>query len=186
MAFTAKDVAELRKQTGCGMMDCKKALTETNGDVEKAMDFLREKGLATAEKKAGRIAAEGLVCGIVDNDKKIGVLLEVNSETDFVASNDEFKAFANKVAEVIAAANPADVDALMAAKDENGKTVKTIVEYTGDQYKDDPDYYAVTKEDNTVVYYKVLRVFDILPEDFFERFAKYVVEDAADAISLND
>ena len=86
MAFTAQDVKTLREMTNCGMMDCKKALTETNGDMDKAVEFLREKGLATAAKKAGRIAAEGLVTSMVfDND---GVVVEVNTETDFVAKND--------------------------------------------------------------------------------------------------
>ena len=86
MAFTAKDVQTLRERTGCGMMDCKKALTETDGDMEKAIEVLREKGLAAAAKKAGRIAAEGVVYAYVDEAKKIGVVIEVNSETDFVAT----------------------------------------------------------------------------------------------------
>ena len=116
MAFTANDVKTLRERTGCGMMDCKKALTESNGDMDKAIEFLREKGLAAVAKKAGRIAAEGLVCGIVDNDKKIGVLLEVNSETDFVAKNPDFVAFVEQVAKTVLYENPADVDALMDVK----------------------------------------------------------------------
>ena len=116
MAFTAQDVKELREITGCGMMDCKKALTETDGDKEKAIDLLREKGLATAAKKSGRIAAEGIVKAYITDDKKVGVLVEVNSETDFVAKNDEFQAFVAKVAEIIAADAPADVDALKEIK----------------------------------------------------------------------
>ncbi len=116
MAFTAQDVKELRELTGCGMMDCKKALTETDGDKEKAIDLLREKGLATAAKKSGRIAAEGIVKAYITDDKKVGVLVEVNSETDFVAKNDEFQAFVAKVAEIIAADAPADVDALKEIK----------------------------------------------------------------------
>ena len=88
MAFTAKDVAALREKTGCGMMDCKKALTETDGDMEKAVEFLREKGLAAAAKKAGRIAAEGVVAAVVCKDCNTGVLIEVNSETDFVSKNE--------------------------------------------------------------------------------------------------
>ncbi len=116
MAFTAQDVKELREITGCGMMDCKKALTETDGDKEKAIDLLREKGLATAAKKSGRIAAEGIVKAYITDDKKVGVLVEVNSETDFVAKNDEFQAFVAKVAEVIAADAPADVEALKEIK----------------------------------------------------------------------
>ena len=116
MAFTAQDVKELREITGCGMMDCKKALTETDGDKEKAIDLLREKGLATAAKKSGRIAAEGIVKAYITDDKKVGVLVEVNSETDFVAKNDEFQAFVAKVAEIIAADAPADVEALKEIK----------------------------------------------------------------------
>lgn len=114
MAFSAKDVKELREMTGCGMMDCKKALTETDGDMDKAVEFLREKGLATAAKKAGRIAAEGIVKAYVDGN--IGVLVEVNSETDFVAKNDEFQEFVLDVAKTVAKENPADVEALKAAK----------------------------------------------------------------------
>ena len=111
MAFTAKDVQALREQTGCGMMDCKKALTEANGDMEKATELLREKGLAAAAKKAGRIAAEGLVTAYVGNGA--GVLIEVNSETDFVAKNDTFVAFVDACAKTVAEQAPADVDALM-------------------------------------------------------------------------
>ena len=114
MAFTAQDVKELRETTGCGMMDCKKALTETNGDMDKAVEFLREKGLATAAKKAGRIASEGIVTIYMADDKKVAALIEVNSETDFVAKNDEFLTFVNNVAKIIAENNPADVEALKA------------------------------------------------------------------------
>lgn len=110
--FTAKDVKELREITGCGMMDCKKALTETDGDKDKAIEFLREKGLATAAKKSGRIAAEGIVKTYIDGN--VAVAVEVNSETDFVAKNDEFQAFVTNVAKTIAGANPTDVEALLA------------------------------------------------------------------------
>lgn len=123
MAFTAKDVKELRELTGCGMMDCKKALTETDGDKDKAIEFLREKGLATAAKKAGRIASEGIVKAYVSDDKKIGVLVEVNSETDFVAKNAEFQAFVTKIAEIVAAEAPADVESLKALPYANDQTV---------------------------------------------------------------
>ena len=109
--ITAKDVADLRKITGVGMMDCKKALVESDGDTEKAVLILREKGLATQAKKAGRIAAEGLVVAVVENN--IGAIVEVNSETDFVANNDQFKGFVNTVAKTIIEKNPADVDALL-------------------------------------------------------------------------
>jgi elongation factor Ts len=110
--FTAKDVQALREKTGCGMMDCKKALTEADGNMEKAMELLREKGLAAAAKKAGRIAAEGLVHCASENG--IGVAVEVNSETDFVSKNADFIKFVDDVAKTVAKQNPADVDALMA------------------------------------------------------------------------
>ena len=116
MAFTAADVKNLRERTGCGMMDCKKALTEANGDMDKAIELLREKGLAAAAKKSGRIAAEGLVVAVKDDAKKVGVVLEVNAETDFVAKNDSFQTFVKEVADVVMAQNPADVEALMACK----------------------------------------------------------------------
>ena len=123
MAFTAQNVKELREMTGCGMMDCKKALAETDGDMDKAVEFLREKGLATAAKKAGRIASEGIVTVYMSDDKKIAALIEVNSETDFVAKNDEFLTFVNNVARIVADSNPADVDALKALPYEGAETV---------------------------------------------------------------
>ena len=116
MAFTAQDVKNLRETTGCGMMDCKKALTEADGNFEKAIELLREKGLSAAAKKASRIAAEGMVYAVADNAKKVGVVLEVNAETDFVAKNDMFKDFVKDVAQVIMDQNPADVDALLACQ----------------------------------------------------------------------
>ena len=121
MTFTAKDVGVLRERTGCGMMDCKKALVETGGDMEKAIEFLREKGLAAAAKKAGRIAADGMVYAVAENNT--GVILEVNTETDFVAKNEGFQDFVKKVAGAVAANNPADVDALMNVALESGETV---------------------------------------------------------------
>lgn len=123
MAFTAQNVKELREMTGCGMMDCKKALTETDGDMDKAVEFLREKGLATAAKKAGRIASEGIVKAYLTDDKKVGVLLEVNSETDFVAKNDEFQTFVTNVAKIISDKNPADVEELKTLPYADGNTV---------------------------------------------------------------
>lgn len=121
MAFTAQDVKTLREMTNCGMMDCKKALTETNGDMDKAVEFLREKGLATAAKKAGRIAAEGLVTSMVFGN--VGVVVEINTETDFVAKNADFQKFVADVAECIANTNPADVEALKAEKLYGDQTV---------------------------------------------------------------
>ena len=121
MAITAKDVMELRKQTDCGMMECKKALTEADGNFEKAIEILREQGLAAANKKAGRIAAEGMAyAAVVDG---VGVVVEVNAETDFVAKNDKFVAFVKEATKVIMKQNPADVEALMACKTESGETV---------------------------------------------------------------
>lgn len=116
MAFTAKDVAALREKTGCGMMDCKKALSQANGDMDKAMDFLREKGLAAATKKAGRIAAEGVSFATVNDAGNAGVVIEVNAETDFVAKNAEFRNFVKACADTVLASNPADVEALMQCK----------------------------------------------------------------------
>ena len=116
MAFTAQDVKDLREKTGCGMMDCKKALTASDGDVEKAIEFLREKGLAAAAKKSGRIAAEGIVCTVVDREKKAGVVIEVNSETDFAGKNADFVNFVEACAKTVIENAPADVDALMNCK----------------------------------------------------------------------
>lgn len=114
MNFTAKDVASLREKTGCGMMDCKKALTEADGNMEKAVDLLREKGLAASVKKAGRIAAEGVAFAQTTGD--IAVAIEVNAETDFVAKNAEFQAFVKTCADTVVEQNPADVEALLACK----------------------------------------------------------------------
>jgi elongation factor Ts len=104
--ITADMVKQLRERTGAGMMDCKKALTEVNGDMDKAIEFLREKGLAAAAKKSGRIAAEGIVASYIHGDGRIGVLVEVNIETDFAANNEDFKAFVKDVAMQIAAVKP--------------------------------------------------------------------------------
>jgi elongation factor Ts len=122
-------VNELRKSTGAGMLDCKKALEETGGDMEKAVDFLRKKGLAAAAKKAGRAATEGLVAAVIATDGKSGALVEVNSETDFVAKNDKFQAFVADVANQVLKAAPADVDALLAQDSvkEPGKSVQTAL-----------------------------------------------------------
>ena len=122
MAFTAADVKNLREMTGVGMMDCKKALVEADGDIDKAVEWLREKGLAAAQKKAGRIAAEGVAyAAVIDG---IGVIVEVNAESDFVAKNEIFNEYVKGVAAVVAKENPADLDALYAAPFGNGKTVQ--------------------------------------------------------------
>ena len=121
MAFSAADVKNLREMTGVGMMDCKKALVAADGDIDKAVEWLREKGLAAAQKKAGRIAAEGVAyAAVIDG---IGVIVEVNAESDFVAKNELFNEYVQGVAAVVAKENPADLDALYAAPFGNGKTV---------------------------------------------------------------
>jgi len=116
MAITAGMVKELREMTGAGMMDCKKALTATEGDMDKAVEFLREKGLATAQKKAGRIAAEGICKVLVSDDEKKAVVVEVNAETDFVAKNETFQAYVTEVAQQAMVTTAADMDAFMAEK----------------------------------------------------------------------
>ena len=123
MAFTAKDVMALREKTGAGVMDCKKALTDADGDMSKAADLLRERGIAKADKKASRIAAEGIVACYVDG--KTGVLIEINCESDFVAKNPQFSEIATEAAKVIIKENPADVEALLGCAYENG----TIEDY---------------------------------------------------------
>ncbi len=126
MAFTAKDVAELRKQTGCGMMDCKRALTEADGNMEEAIKVLREKGMAATAKKAGRIAAEGVVDILTKGD--VTAMIEVNSETDFVAKNETFKAFVRDILETIIATRPSSVEELMGKTMPNGDTVEAALQ----------------------------------------------------------
>ncbi len=125
-AFTAQDVKALREKTGCGMMDCKKALTQADGDMDKAIDFLREQGLAKQAKKASRIAAEGVAYAVTSDDNAIGVVIEVNAETDFVAKNDSFMDFVKTCAATVMAQNPADVEALLALKAEGSE--QTVAE----------------------------------------------------------
>ena len=124
--ITAAMVKELREKTGAGMMDCKKALTETDGDQQKAIDYLREKGISKAEKKAGRIAAEGAVGAYINDDATVGAVVEINCETDFVANTDNFHALVNKIAKHIADTNPADLDALKNSE-LDGKKVSDVV-----------------------------------------------------------
>ena len=123
--ITASQVKDLREKTGAGMMDCKKVLTETDGDLEKAAELLREKGITKAAKKSGRVAAEGMVEAYISEDEKVGAIVEVNSETDFVAKNEEFRTFVMDVAKQIVKNNPESVEALLAepAMFEEGKTV---------------------------------------------------------------
>ncbi len=130
MAISAKTVKELRERTGAGMMDCKKALTANDGDMQKAIDWLREKGIAKAAKKSGRIAAEGAVAAYVSDDRKTGVLLEINCETDFTANNENFRALEKKVIEHIAEAKPADLDALNDCVIDGKKVSELVTEAT--------------------------------------------------------
>ena len=130
MAISAKDVQKLREMTGVGMMDCKKALTESDGDFDKAVEWLREKGLAAQTKKAGKIAAEGVSYAVV-TEKGVGVVIEVNSQTDFVAKNDVFKEFVMALAVVVAEENPADVEALKACRYPG--TDRTVADVTADK-----------------------------------------------------
>ena len=127
--ITATMVKDLREKTGAGMMDCKKALTETNGDMEKAAEYLREKGITKAAKKSSRVAAEGLVLAYVSDDHKTGVVVEVNSETDFVAKNEEFKNFVEAVAKQVVLNNPKDVETLLEQEsiEEKGKKVSEVL-----------------------------------------------------------
>ena len=129
MAFTAKDVAELRAQTGAGMMDCKKALTATDGDMAKAAEYLRENGVNIAAKKASRIASEGVVAAYTAPNGKVGALVEVNCESDFVAKSDVFVALSTSIAHQVAETNPADVPALLAQKsvEDGASTVTDLV-----------------------------------------------------------
>ena len=127
--ITAGMVKDLREKTGAGMMDCKKVLTEADGDMEKAIELLRERGIAKAAKKSDRVAAEGLVTAFVSEDGKVGAVVEVNAETDFVAKNDEFRTFANDVAKQVALKNPANVEELLNEEfiNEAGKTVSEVL-----------------------------------------------------------
>ena len=125
MAFTAKDVMALREKTGAGVMDCKKALTDADGDMNKAADLLRERGIAKADKKASRIAAEGIVACYIEGN--VGVLIELNCESDFVAKNPQFLEIANECAKVVVACNPADVEALLACNTVANGTVEEFL-----------------------------------------------------------
>lgn len=129
MAITAAQVMELRKKTDAGMMECKKVLTETDGDMEKAMELLRERGITKAAKKADRIAAEGVVTAYISEDGKTGAVVEVNAETDFVAQNVEFRSFAEDVAKQIVVNNPKDIEELLnqASISDSTKTVKDVL-----------------------------------------------------------
>ena len=128
MVFTATDVKNLREKTGCGMMDCKKALTEANGDMNKAVDILREKGLAAATKKSGRIAAEGVAFACTNAEGNVAAVIEVNAETDFVAKNEDFNNFVKTCANTVIECNPSTLEELMACKAKDTEmTVEELV-----------------------------------------------------------
>ncbi len=125
MAISAQLVKDLRERTGAGMMECKKALVEADGDIEAAIEVMRKRGLAKADKKAGRVAAEGAIVVSTSDDARKGAMVEINSETDFVAAGDDFKAFSQKIADLVLKENPADLDALMALTLDGGEDVAT-------------------------------------------------------------
>ncbi len=150
--ITAKDVSALRERTGVGMMDCKKALVEANGDFEAAIVLLREKGLATQAKKAGRVAAEGLVVAMVEGN--VGCVVEVNSETDFVANTDQFKGLVDTIAKTVIACNPADVDALKACKSVNSeRTIEEEVQEVFLQIRENIQIRRFARMEGTLVSY---------------------------------
>ena len=131
MSITATDITKLRETTGAGMMDCKKALEEANGDIEQAADILRKKGILKAAKRAEKVAAEGVVASYVSTDNKVGALVEVNCETDFVSGSDDFVKFAKEVVDVVAKQNPADDAALQGMQLTTGETIATTLNEMG-------------------------------------------------------
>lgn len=156
MSISAKDVKKLRDVTGVGMMDCKKALAEANGDFDAAIDLLRKKGQKVAAKRADRDAKEGLIVAAVSDDEKNGVLAEINCETDFVARGEDFEGFANRVAEIILANKPADLEALLNLPYSNGETVESAaVVLTGKvgEKVDVRRFTAITDAEGSVVPY---------------------------------
>lgn len=128
MGFTAGDVKELREKTGCGMMDCKKALESSNGDMTAAIDFLREKGLAAATKKSSRVAAEGLAMSYTNGEGTIGAAIEINSETDFVAKNSDFQSFVKLCGETVMEKKPSSVEEFLKMTAKDGKTIENILQ----------------------------------------------------------
>ena len=151
MAFTAKDVQALREKTGCGMMDCKKALTECDGNMEAAVDFLREKGLASQAKKAERVAAEGTVTTYVGDGA--AAIVEVNTETDFVASNELFKKCAAEIAEIAAKQNPSTVEDLLTKKNDAGQTVEEMIQEIFLQFRENMKVRRFMRFEGDVVTY---------------------------------
>ena len=166
MGVSAQDVKALRERSGAGMMDCKKALQEADGDIEKASEILREKGLAKAVKKAGRIAAEGIVESYISPDERVGVLVEINSETDFVAKTDEFKSFVKDIARHIAVENPIYVSA---AEIESSDSEEVDVVLMNQPFTDDPEM--------TIMEFVTNKVATTGENINIRRFARFAVED---------
>ena len=189
--ITAQMVKDLREKTGAGMMDCKKALVESDGDMDKAMEALRQKGIASAEKKMGRIAAEGLVASYVDDEK--GAVVEVNCETDFVAKNDEFKELVQCLAQVVAEKNPADVDALLGSTCEKcGKTIQEVIKEKIASIGEKITFRRFVREEGNVATYvhngkiAVLLVTDKKDEQLAKDICLHIASSAPEFVSRKD
>jgi elongation factor Ts len=189
--ITAQMVKDLREKTGAGMMDCKKALVEADGDMDKAMEALRQKGIASAEKKMGRIAAEGLVASYVDDAK--GAVVEVNCETDFVAKNEEFKELVQCLAKAVAEKNPADVDALLASTCETcGKTVQEVIKEKIASIGEKITFRRFVREEGNVATYvhngkiAVLLVTDKKDETLAKDICLHIASSAPEFVSRNE
>ena len=189
--ITAQMVKDLREKTGAGMMDCKKALVESDGDMDKAMEALRQKGIASAEKKMGRIAAEGLVASYVDDTK--GAVVEVNCETDFVAKNEEFKELVNCLAQVVAEKNPADVDALLASNCEKcGKTIQEVIKEKIASIGEKITFRRFVREEGHVASYvhngkiAVLLVTDKKDDELAKDICLHIASSAPEFVSRNE
>ncbi len=189
--ITAQMVKDLREKTGAGMMDCKKALVEADGDMDKAMEALRQKGIASAEKKMGRIAAEGLVASYVDDEK--GAVVEVNCETDFVAKNEEFKELVQCLAKAVAEKNPADVDALLGSTCEQcGKTIQEVIKEKIASIGEKITFRRFVREEGNVATYvhngkiAVLLVTDKKDEQIAKDICLHIASSAPEFVSRKD
>ncbi|RAI15019.1 MAG: elongation factor Ts [Candidatus Melainabacteria bacterium] len=189
--ITAQMVKELREKTGAGMMDCKKVLVETDGDMEKATEILRQKGIASAEKKMSRIAAEGLVAAYVDDEK--GAMVEVNCETDFVAKNEEFKELTKCLAQVVAEKNPADVDALLNLDCEKcGKKISEVIKEKIASIGEKITFRRFVREEGNVATYVhngkigVLLVTDKRDDELMKDVCLHIASSSPEFVSRND
>jgi len=189
--ITAQMVKELREKTGAGMMDCKKALVESDGDMEKAMEALRQKGIASAEKKMGRIAAEGLVASYVDDNA--GAVVEVNCETDFVAKNEEFKELVGCLAKAVAEKNPKDVDALLESTCEKcGKSIQEVIKEKIASIGEKITFRRFVREEGNVSTYvhngkiAVLLVTDKKDEALSKDICLHIASSAPEFVSRNE